>query len=111
MERVFTDQALWTAIIGLAVGSFALRFAFLGIIGGRPLPEWLLRILRYSAVSILPALVTPLVLWPAATDGETDPARLASAAVTFAVAYTTKNVIWGILAGGATLVGLGLLIG
>ena len=30
---------LWTAIIGLAVGSFALRFAFIGIVGGRAMPD------------------------------------------------------------------------
>lgn len=111
MDRVFTDQALWISIIGLAAGSYAMRFAFLGVVGGRELPEWLLRLLRYSAVSILPALVTPLVLWPAANDGNPEPTRLAAAAVTFAVAYWRKNVLWGILAGGVTLVGFGLLVG
>ncbi|MGR3455837.1 AzlD domain-containing protein, partial [Pseudooceanicola sp.] len=72
-----TDRLeLWLVIAGLAVGSFGLRFVFLGLVGNRPMPEWLLRHLRYTAVSILPALVAPLVLWPAATGGEPDPARL-----------------------------------
>ena len=34
---------LWTVIIGLGIGSYALRFAFLGIVGDRPKPPWLLR--------------------------------------------------------------------
>ena len=29
---------LWIVIAGLAAGSFALRFLFLGVIGNRPLP-------------------------------------------------------------------------
>ena len=50
---------LWTVIIGLGIGSYALRFAFIGIVGNRPMPAWLTRHLRYTAVAILPALVAP----------------------------------------------------
>ena len=64
------DQStLWTVIISLGLGSFALRFVFLGVVGNRPLPDWLLRHLRYTAVAVLPALIAPLVLWPPATGG------------------------------------------
>lgn len=98
------DQTtLWTVIAGLAVGSFTLRFTFLGLIGDRPLPDWLLRHLRYTAVAILPALTAPLVVWPAATGGETDPARLAAAVGTLAVGYVTKNIYAAIIAGAALL--------
>ncbi|MBV1897311.1 MAG: AzlD domain-containing protein, partial [Rhodobacteraceae bacterium] len=45
---------LWIVIIGMAIGSFALRFVFIGLVGNRPLPPWLLRHLRYTAVAILP---------------------------------------------------------
>jgi branched-subunit amino acid transport protein len=106
MTQTFSDTTLWIIIIGLAVGSFSLRFAFLGFVGDRPLPEWLLRHLRYTAVAIIPALITPLVLWPAATDGHADPARTAAAMVALTVGYWRKNVLWGVLAGGATLIGL-----
>ena len=102
---------LWLVIIGLGIGSFALRFVFLGLIGNRPLPEWLLRHLRYTAVAVLPALIAPLVLWPTATGGQPDPTRLLAAAVTFGVGYYTKRVIFAMLAGAATLVSLGYLIG
>ena len=110
-EQSFSDQTLWIVIIGLALGSFALRFGFLGMVGSRAMPEWLLRHLRYSAVAIIPALVTPLVLWPDATGGQIDPIRLATAMVTLTVAYWRKNVLWGILTGAVTLVGLPLLLG
>lgn len=94
---------LWTIIIGLGVGSYLLRFAFIGLVGDRTLPEWLLRHLRYTAVAILPALVAPRVVWPDATGGEHDPARLAAAAVTLVVGLWTKNVFAAIFAGAATL--------
>ena len=45
---------LWTIIISMAVGSFALRFLFIGLVGSRIMPEWVLRHLRYTAVAILP---------------------------------------------------------
>jgi branched-subunit amino acid transport protein len=100
---------LWIVIVLLGLGSFALRFAFLGLIGNRPMPEWLLRHLRYTAVAILPAIVAPLVAWPAALEGQTDPARLAAACVTLAVGYATRNVILSIVLGAGTLY-LGLFL-
>ncbi|SEO83236.1 Branched-chain amino acid transport protein [Salinihabitans flavidus] len=94
---------LWIVIIGLGLGSFALRFFFLGVIGDRPLPRWVLRHLRYTAVAVLPGLVAPLVIWPAATGGSTDIPRLTAALVTLAVGITTKNVLLSIFCGAATL--------
>lgn len=97
---------LWIIIIGLGLGSFCLRFMFTGLVGTRPMPDWVLRHLRYTAVAILPALVAPQVIWPAATGGAPDPARLAAAAATLAVGLITKNVLAAIFAGAATLYGL-----
>lgn len=94
---------LWTVIIGLGLGSFGLRFVFTGIIGNRPMPEWLLRHLRYTAVAILPGLVAPAVMWPAATGGQPDPARLIASAVTIIVGYVWKNVLAAIFCGAASL--------
>ena len=100
---------LWYVIAGLALGSFLLRFAFLGFVGDRPLPDWLLRHLRYTAVAVIPALVAPLVIWPTATGGEPDATRLAAAVATFAVGYLTKNVFAAMGVGAAVLVSLSLL--
>lgn len=100
---------LWIIIIALGIGSFGLRFAFLGFVGDRDLPPWLLRHLRYTAVAILPALVAPLVVWPAATEGETDLTRLTAAIATLVVAYLTKNVFAAMGTGAAVLIGLSLL--
>ncbi|MGC1494306.1 MAG: AzlD domain-containing protein [Sulfitobacter sp.] len=102
---------LWIVIIGLGVGSFLLRFAFTGFVGDRQMPAWLLRHLRYTAVAVLPALVAPQVIWPTATGGEPDPARLAAAAAALAVGLLTKNVLGAMFAGGLTLYAMLYLLG
>ena len=102
---------IWTIIIVLGVGTYLIRFSFLGLIGGKDLPEWVLRHLRYTAVAVLPGLVAPLVLWPAATGGQVDPARLSAALVTFGVGLLTKNVVAAITMGGATLFSMILFMG
>ncbi|ETA49282.1 AzlD domain-containing protein [Ponticoccus alexandrii] len=98
-------SALWIVIAALGIGSFALRFVFLGLVGDRAMPPWLLRHLRYTAVAVMPALVAPLVLWPKATEGETDPLRLSAAFLTLAVGYVTKNLYAAMGIGAAVMLG------
>lgn len=94
---------IWAIIAVLGVGTFLIRFSFLGLVGARRMPDWLLRHLRYTPVAVLPGLVAPLVAWPDAAGGDTDPVRLAAALATLAVAFWRKNVLWGALAGATTL--------
>lgn len=110
-ETGFEPTTLWIVIIGMAVGSFALRFVFIGLVGNRTMPAWLLRHLRYTAVAILPALVTPLVIWPSATGGTPDAPRLVAALVTIAVGLATKSVVAAMVTGAGTLWGLLYLLG
>lgn len=98
-----SDTLFWAVVPALGLGTFVIRFSFLGLLGARPLPAGLRRALRYTAVAILPGLVAPAVLWPAATEGQTDPARLAAALVTLIAGIVTRSVIGAILAGGITL--------
>ncbi|WP_264211007.1 AzlD domain-containing protein [Leisingera thetidis] len=95
---------LWTVILGLALGSFGLRFVFIGFMGGKPIAPWLMRHLRYTAVAIIPALVAPLVVWPVPTDGVPSLMHIAAAAATFAAGYLTRNVLIGLGTGGLALV-------
>lgn len=107
----YSFAEIWIIILALGIGTFLVRFSFLGILGDRALPAWLLRHLRYTAVGILPAMVTPLVLWPQATGGQMDPSRIAAATLALAVGLWTKNAIWAIVVGMASLWGLGWLLG
>lgn len=103
-------DSLWFVIFGLGVGSFLLRFTFLGFVGDRPLPAWLVRHLRYTAVAILPALVAPLVVF-SGEGGSTDPTRLGAALVTLGVGILTRNVFAAIGAGAGALFVLVYLLG
>ncbi|AXI56201.1 hypothetical protein SuNHUV7_18040 (plasmid) [Pseudoseohaeicola sp. NH-UV-7] len=102
---------LWTVIIGLGIGTFLIRFSFIGLVGDRAMPEWLLRHLRYTAVAVLPALVAPLVAWPAATGGTPDAPRALAALATVVIGLLTKNVFASIIGGALTLFGMLYLIG
>jgi len=107
----FDPLTLWVVIIGLAIGSFTLRFAFLALMGNRTMPAWLMRHLRYTAVAIIPALVTPLVVWPSSTNGVTSLPHLLAAVVTLTVGLISKNVLAAMASGAGALYGLLYLIG
>lgn len=98
-----SNAYIWLIILAMGIGTFLIRFSFIGLIGSKRLPHWALRLLRYTPVAVLPGLVAPLVLWPQATEGEVDPARLSAALVTLAVGLLTRNVLWAIPAGLVTL--------
>ncbi len=102
---------MWTVMVCLALGSFGLRFAFIGIVGDRKMPEWLMRYLRYTAVAIIPALVSPMVVWPVPTGGQPSPIHLAAAVATLAVAYVTKNAFAAMVTGAAILIWYSYLLG
>lgn len=99
----YSDATIWAVIVALGIGTWLIRFSFLGLIGNRPLPEWVLRHLRYTPVAVIPALVAPLIVWPPATGGSPDPARLIAAGATIAVGMVTKSVLGAIVAGMGTL--------
>lgn len=96
-------EVFWATVIGLGAGTYAMRFSFLGILGRRVLPLWLVRGLRYTSVAVLPGLVAPAVLWPEATGGDPDPARLAAALMTVLAGVVFRSMLAGIIAGGMTL--------
>ena len=99
----FSTAEIW-AIIGLiGVGTFLLRFSFLGLIGGRKMPDWLLRHLRYTPVAVLPGLVAPMVLWPEATHGAFDLPRVMAALVTVAMGLYFRDAIKALFGGILTL--------
>lgn len=101
-----SSGTIWLIIGCLGVLTYLTRFIFLGIVGDRPMPPWLLRHLRFTGVAVLPALVAPLVLWPAATGGTPDATRLIAVGVTLAVGIWRKDVIQAVVAGALTFAAL-----
>ncbi|HBG97643.1 MAG TPA: AzlD domain-containing protein [Rhodobacteraceae bacterium] len=107
----YSDLTIWAIIVALGLGTWGLRFSFLGLIGSRAMPEWLLRHLRYTAVAVLPGLVAPLVVWPQATGGTLDPPRLAAALATVGIGLISRNMLAAIAGGMGTLYALQALTG
>lgn len=99
---MISDAAFWTLTAALGLGTFLIRFSFLGLLGGRQLPDWALLHLKYVGAAVFPALFTPLLLWPDATGGQTDPIRLLAAAAAFA-AGIRFGVVPAIVAGMGSL--------
>ena len=106
----YSGPVIWTIIIAVALGTYGLRWSFLGALGSRPMPVWALRLLRYTAVGVLPAIVAPLVVWPAATQGQPDPVRMVAAAAAVVAGMATRNALAAIVTGmGVLYLGLYLI--
>ena len=105
----YAASEIWLIILVLGGGTFLLRYSFLGLIGSRDLPEWVLRHLRYTAVAVMPGMIAPMILFPAATDGALDPVRISAAVVTVAVGVMARNVVLAVVAGAAVLLTLHFL--
>ncbi len=93
----YTSAEIWTIIAVMGIGTYLIRFSFLGLVGRRKMPDWVLRHLRYTPVAILPGIVAPLVMWP--QGGDPNPIWLAAACVTLLVAWWLKQMLWGAFAG------------
>lgn len=102
---MISDLDFWVLTILLGIGTFLIRFSFLGIFGGKKMPEWALLHLRYVGVAVFPAIFTPLVVWPPATEGQIDPIRLTAALAALLVGLRV-NVIFSIIAGMGTFYAL-----
>ena len=98
----YSDAQIWMMIVIMGVGTYLIRFSFLGLVGNRKLPEWALRHLRYTPVAVLPGLVAPMVLAKDASTGQIDPTLIVAAVVTVLIGWWRKGMFPGIIAGIAT---------
>lgn len=95
----YSTAEIWTIIALMGVGTFAIRFSFLGLIGDREIPPLVTRMLRFTPVAVLPGMVAPLVLWPTGAGGDATVMHVLAAAIALFVAYKTRKVVWGMGAG------------
>lgn len=107
----YSNTETWIIIVLMAIGTYLIRFSFLGPLANMKMPPWALRLLRYTPVAVIPGLVAPLVLWPAATGGQPDLARTMAAATALALGAWTKNVIVAIFGGAGMLYLMLYLVG
>ena len=100
------DAVVWAIIVAMGIGTFALRFSFIGLSGYvEDVPPWLERALRFVPAAVIAAIVFPALVL---VDGSVTVAgndRLLAGAVAAAVAWRTEDILATIVAGmGALLV-------
>lgn len=95
----------WVIVAVIGIGTYLLRLSFVGAIGGRTMPVWAERPLKFVAPAVLSALVVPavmlrdgaVVLTPAANP------RLIAALVAVGIVVRWNSVSWAIVGGMGTL--------
>ncbi len=100
----------WVLTILLGIGTFLIRFSFLGLLGSRDLPDWVLLHLKYVGGAVFPALIVPMVLWPASTVEGPEIARIIGALVALYAGYRI-SVVAAILSGMGSFYLLRFLLG
>ena len=72
----------WIVVIGLAVGTFLIRFSFIGLFADRDMPAWLERSLKLMVPAIFAAIVfSALVMVGGEVAGFAHWPRYAAAAI------------------------------
>lgn len=103
------DLKVWAVILGLAGATYLIRLSFLGLLAGRTLPPWFIRALGFVPVTVLPALVAPMILYaPGDALGGTlaEPHRWVAALVTVGVGIWSRHLTLSFAAGCATFAAL-----
>lgn len=91
----------WVIVLGLAIGTFLIRYSFIGLFANRPIPPWLEHGLKlmvpaifgaivFTGVAMLGGQVVGLAHWP----------RYAAALVALGFAIRTQgNILWTVSSG------------
>lgn len=93
-----SDLTIWAVIAGLAGMTFMIRYSFLGLLSGRVLPGWASLALTFVPVTVLPALVAPMLFLAPEGGWASLPALLAGAA-TLTVGMLARSLIGAFLTG------------
>ncbi|MGL4229730.1 MAG: AzlD domain-containing protein [Casimicrobium sp.] len=97
----------WIAVAGLSIGTFLIRYSFIGLLAGKKLPPRIERALQLAVPAIFAAIVIPLVIM---TSGRIDVGlrwpHAVAAIVTGVIAWWRGGMMLPIAAGMVTLYGL-----
>ncbi len=95
---------LWLTILGAGIVTFALRLSFIVLLGRVEMPAYLVKALRFVPAAVLTAVVIPLLFYE---DGSLEVSlgneRLLAGLVAALIAWRTRNVLYTLGGGMATL--------
>jgi branched-subunit amino acid transport protein len=87
-------------ILGMAVVTFACRYPVLALVSRMPLPERVLRAMRYIPPAVLTAIIAPAVLMPQGRiEANYHNGYLVAGIVAALIAWRGKNLLLTIVAG------------
>ena len=90
---------IWIIIFFLGIGTYLIRFSFLGLVGDRQLPKWFIQHLNFVGVAVMPGLIIPFLVGPDATGGTLDDPRLLAAIAAFCFGIWKRSALWSVIAG------------
>jgi branched-subunit amino acid transport protein len=100
----------WIAIAGLGVGTFLIRYSFIGLLAGRRLPPRVERALQLAVPAIFAAIVIPLIIFAAGrVDFSTRWPHIVAAIFTGVYAWWRGGMLTPIVIGMATLYAIDFL--
>jgi branched-subunit amino acid transport protein len=94
-------------VAGMALVTFGARYPVLVLVGKIPLPQPVLRALKFVPAAVLTAIIAPAVLFPRGNqlDIHLSNEYLVAAILSALVAWRTRNVLLTIVIGMAALLG------
>jgi branched-subunit amino acid transport protein len=88
-----SDATIWGIILSLGLITGLIRYSFLGLLRAREVPERVKDALGFVPVTVLPALVAPMVVFAPRSDALADPHRVLAGLVALAVAIATRSML------------------
>ena len=99
-----STPALWLAILGAGAVTFALRLSFIVLLSRVEMPAYLVRALRFVPAAVLTAVVIPLLFYEnGSLEVSLGNERLLAGLVAALIAWRTRNVLYTLGGGMATL--------
>ncbi len=91
----------WAVVIGLAIGTFLIRYSFIGLFANRDIPPWLDRSLKFMVPAIFAAIVfSGVVMANGQIAGFEQWPRFVAALVALAIAvWKNGNMVWTVVSG------------
>jgi branched-subunit amino acid transport protein len=106
-----SELIIWMMTIGIALATFAIRFAPIALLSRLELPDWLKSALRYVPPAVMTAIVTSSLFFVSgAPTIAVDPPRLLAATFAALVAWRTRSTLWTVVFGMLALWGLQALM-
>ncbi len=105
-------MSVWLVMLAGGLVTYATRASFIVLLERFEMPQWFRRALRFVPAAVLSAIVAPeLALRDGVLAAPWANPQLLSGALAVAVAWTTRNVVFTILAGMGALLLFQLVLG